>query len=150
MTTVNPEVRDCMTAHVITVDVSDSVYDAAELIIGKSIGCVVAIRNDDIAGMVTKGDIIKNSILAGQDPKKTRVSSIMVTPVISVSPDTDLEEAAKIMSRRNISKLPVIDPESGLLVGILSSTDVIRIEPKYVEHLADLIKSRSSSSSRAM
>jgi CBS domain-containing protein len=150
MATVNPEVRDCMTARVITVDVSDSVFDAAELIIGNSIGSVVVMRDDDVAGMVTKGDIMKNIILAGQDPKKTGVSSIMVTPVISISPDTDLEEAAKTMSRRNISKLPVIDPESGLLVGILTSTDVIRIEPKYVEHLADLIKSRSTSSSRAM
>ncbi len=140
-----PQVRDCMTAQVTTLDVSDTVFDAAEAIIHHSVGCVVVMRNDDIAGILTKGDVIKSSLLSDQDPKKTKLSSVMVTPVISVSPDSSLEEAAKIMSNRHVSKLPVIDDESGLLVGILTSTDVMRVEPKYVEYLTDLIKSKSTS-----
>ncbi|MFI5420348.1 MAG: CBS domain-containing protein [Nitrososphaerales archaeon] len=48
------------------------------------------------------------------------------------------------MSNRNVSKLPVIDDQSGLLVGIITSTDIIRIEPGYVGYLKDLIFSKSS------
>jgi len=138
---VNPEVRDYMGMKVVTADVSDSVFDVASKLIEGKVGCVVIMQNDDIAGMVTKGDIIKNTILSAQDPKKLRASSIMTTPVVTISPDNSLEEAAKKMSERRISKLPVIDDESGLLVGIITSTDIIRVEPNYVSHLKGLIAS---------
>ena len=65
----------------------------------------------------------------------------MVSPVVTISSDDSLEQAAKKMSERHVSKLPVVDDESGLLVGILTSTDIIRVEPTYVEYLKDLISS---------
>ena len=133
-----------MTMKVVKVDASDSVFDAAEKMIENNVGCVVVIRNDDVAGMVTKGDIIKRSLLKLQDPKETRVSSIMTTPVVTIGPDESLEEAARIMSNRQVSKLPVIEDDSGLLVAIITSTDIIRIEPGYVGYLKDLIFSKSS------
>jgi CBS domain-containing protein len=137
------QVRDYMTMKVIVVDASDSVFDAAEMT-KNNIGCVVVTQNNDIAGIVTKGDIIKRSLLQLQDPKKTRVSSIMTTPVVTVGPDESLEEAARIMSNRQVSKLPVLEDKSGLLLAIITSTDIIRIEPGYVGYLKDLIFSKSS------
>ena len=71
----------------------------------------------------------------------------MSTPVISIDQEASLEDAAKIMSERHVSKLPVLDPE-GLLVGIITSTDVIRVEPEYVKYLEDLMHSKSSSTVR--
>ena len=147
MSAATSQVRDCMSMRLITVDASDSVYDAAEIMTENHVGCTVVMQNDDIAGIITKGDIIKNCLLTNQDPKKVRASSIMSTPVVTVSPDDSLEQAAKKMSARNVSKLPVVDDESGLLVGMITSTDVMRIEPSYVEYLKELIHSRSSSSS---
>ena len=137
----SPEVRDYMGRKVITADASDSVFDATTRMIERNVGCIVVTQNDDIAGIITKGDIIKNTILKFQDPKSVRVSSIMVTPVFTIPPDDSLEEAAKLMSERHISKLPVIEDESGLLVGIITSTDIIRVEPEYVGYLKDLITS---------
>ena len=51
------------------------------------------------------------------------------------------------MSERHVSKLPVLDTE-GLLVGIITSTDIIRVEPEYIKYLEDLIYSKSSSTVR--
>ena len=130
-----------MAMKVVTADASDSVFDAIAKMIGGDVGCIVVMQNDDIAGIVTKGDVIKNSFLKLEDPRKTRVSSIMSTPVVTISPDDSLEQAARVMSERNVSKLPVVDDESGLLVGIVTSTDIIRVEPKYVEYLKGLISS---------
>ena len=124
-----------------TADVSDSVYDVTEKMILRNVGCIVITQNDDIAGIVTKGDVIRNIILKTQDPKSVRVSSIMVTPVVTASPDDSLEKAAGLMSEKLVSKLPVIDDESGLLVGIITSTDIIRAEPGYVKYLKELISS---------
>ncbi len=136
---VNPEVRDYMAQKVVTADASDSVFDIATQLIVNKVGCVVVMENDDIAGIVTKGDIIKNTLLTGQDPKKLRASSIMSTPVVTSSPDDSLEDAARKMSERRVSKLPIIDDESGLLVGIISSNDILRVEPSYITHLKGLI-----------
>jgi CBS domain-containing protein len=139
--TANPGVREYMTMKVITADASDSVFDVATKMIEGNVGCVVITQNDDIAGIVTKGDIIRNTILKLNDPKKMRASSIMVTPVVTISPDESLEIAAKRMSERHVSKLPVIDDESGLLVGVITSGDIMRLEPSYVEFLKELITS---------
>ena len=138
------QVRDYMTMKVVKVDASDSVFDAAEKMIENKVGCVVVIQNDDIAGIITKGDIIKRSLLKLQDPKTTRASSIMTTPVVTIGPDESLEDAARLMASRQVSKLPVIEDDSGLLVAIITSTDIIRIEPGYVGYLKDLIFSKSS------
>ncbi len=137
----NPEVRDYMAMKVVTADVSESVFDVATKMIEDNVGCVVIMRNDDIAGVVTKGDIIRNTILKLSDAQKMRISSVMNTPVVTISPDDSLEDAAKKMSERHVSKLPVVDEESGLLVGIISSSDIMRMEPSYVEYLKDLIAS---------
>lgn len=141
----NPQVRDYMAMKVATVDASDSVYDAATRMIEAKVGCIVVTQNDDIAGIVTKGDIIRNTILKVQDPKLVRVSSIMATPVVTISPDDSLEQAAKLMSERHVSKLPVVDDESGLLVGIVTSTDIIHMEPGYIDYLKELIASSTRS-----
>jgi CBS domain-containing protein len=138
------QVRDYMTMKVVEVDASDSVYDTAEKMTANNVGCVVVTENDDIAGIVTKGDIIKRALLKLLDPKTTRVSTIMTAPVVTISPDDSLEEAAMMMSDRQVSKLPVMDDVSGLLVAIITSTDIIRIEPGYVGYLKDLIFSKSS------
>ena len=133
-----------MAMKVVVVDASDFAFDAAKKMIETNVGCVVVMQQDDIAGVITKGDILRNSILKELDLKKTRVSAVMSTPVISVDQEATLEEAAKIMSDRRVSKLPVLDSE-GLLVGIVTSTDVIRVEPEYVSYLEDLIHSKSTS-----
>jgi len=65
----------------------------------------------------------------------------MVTPVVTISPDDSLEAAAKRMSERHVSKLPVVDDESGLVVGVITSSDIMRLEPSYVEFLKELITS---------
>ncbi|HYB04052.1 MAG TPA: CBS domain-containing protein, partial [Nitrososphaerales archaeon] len=99
----NPEVRDYMAMKVVTADVSDSVFDVTKKMMEGSVGCVVIMQNDDIAGVVTKGDIIRNTVLKLSDPQKMRISSIMNTPVVTISPDDSLEFAAKKMSERHVS-----------------------------------------------
>jgi len=143
----SPSVSDSMTMKVVVADVSDSVLDVAQKMIENNVGCIVAMQQDDIAGVVTKGDILKKSILNNLDIAKTRVSAVMSTPVVSVDQEASLEDAAKIMSERRVSKLPVLNSE-GLLVGIVTSTDIIRVEPDYVRYLEDLIHSKSSSTGR--
>ena len=48
-------------------------------------------------------------------------------PVITVAPDATLGEAARVMHRRTVKRLAVVDPESGTIVGIVSRTDLLKV-----------------------
>ena len=54
-----------------------------------------------------------------------RSHQIMTRPVITVTPDTTIAEAATTMLQRHVSGLPVVDP-TGKLVGIISEGDFLR------------------------
>ena len=137
------EIRHYMTMRALTCDVSDSLYNAAEKMIKNNVGSVVVTKNGDVAGILTKGDILNCCILSGGNLKDMAAEAVMSKPVVCILPNKSLEEAARLMSERNVSKLRVID-ESGLLSGIITSTDIIRIEPGYVKFLKDLIESKRS------
>ncbi len=127
-----------MTMRVVSVDASDSVYNAADVIIKNNVGCVVITEYGDLAGILTKGDILRNSLLKLLDPKKTKVGSIMTKSPVTIEASASLEDAAKLMTEKNVTKLPVLD--EGTLVGVISASDIIRIEPTYVSYLRGLIE----------
>jgi CBS domain-containing protein len=77
-------------------------------------------------------------VVAGdKDPNTTLVKDIMSKKVKTISVNKTLEEAAEIMVNSKIKKLPVI--ENKKLVGILTATDLISIQPKLIEALAKLM-----------
>ena len=133
-----PEVRDYMSMRVVSVDASDSVYNAADIMIKNSVGCVVVTEYGDLAGIVTKGDILRNSLLKLLDPKKTTVQHVMTKSPVTIEASASLEDAARLMTEKNVSKLPVLD--EGILVGVISASDIMRVQPTYVTYLRGLIE----------
>ena len=133
-------VEDFMTHNVVTVGVNDSVYDATRKMVESNVGCIVAMSNGEVMGIITKGDILRNSLLKLLDPKTTKVESVMTYPFVTIDSGASLEDAAELMSKRHVSKLPVL--QDGLLVGIITATDIIRVEPEYVKYLRALSENR--------
>lgn len=78
---------------------------------------------------------MKRIVAKGKNAKKTRVKDIMSTPLITTSPDTDAEEAARVMFENRI-KLVVIDQNR--LVGVVSLTDIARAQPSITKLLQKL------------
>ena len=132
-----PEVRDYMSMRVVSVDASDSVFNAADIMIKNSVGCVVVNEYGDLAGIVTKGDILRNALLKLLDPKKTTVQLVMTKSPVTIEASASLEDAARLMTEKNVSKLPVLD--EGILVGVISASDIMRVQPTYVTYLRGLI-----------
>ncbi len=133
-------VVDVMTGRVISVETSDKAYAAVLKMINRDIGSVVVKRNDEVVGIITKGDILRNIVKAGIDPRRATAADVMSKHVVTVEREASLESASRIMTRYNVSKLPVID--SGELVGIITSTDIIKGEPMQVAYLQELVKAR--------
>ena len=133
-------VSDLMIPKVITVDISANVFEAVSKIIEYEVGCVLVLKGEDIAGVVTKGDVLRKAVMLGLDPAATSIERVMSYNVVTISKDATLEEASRLMSLKKVSKLPVL--EDGKLVGIITSTDIIRSEPMMVGYLHELIKAR--------
>lgn len=134
------QVKDYMSMSVLAVDQSESVYDAADKMIKYNVGCIVVMQNKQVAGLLTKGDVIKRTLLAGLDAKKIAAEKIMSKPVVTISPEASLEDAARLMVAKSVSKLPVMS--DGSLVGIITSTDILRIEPTQIHYLRGLLQPR--------
>lgn len=144
------KVKDIMVTEVITIRDDASVEELSQLLLEKKIsGVPVVDGNGRLAGVATEGDlIIKDSdlhfpryfkLLDGiiyleslnkfkSNLKKylgTRVADVMTKDVRTVKEDTPVNEAANLMIRYNINRLPVMD-DQGNLAGIVTRADIVK------------------------
>jgi len=128
---------DIMVEDVITVEEKATIKKAVELMNKHEIGCLIVMKKGKPAGIVTERDMLKRILLEPRDPEKIKVNEIMSTPLIVGKPQMDIEEAVKLMFKRNIKKLPVADKDH--LVGLVTLTDLVRSEQiiKMLKQLPD-------------
>jgi CBS domain-containing protein len=94
-----------------------SLKEVAKIMSSKKIGSLVYLSNGKVKGIVTKGDLVKN-----YDTDK-KVSQVMATEVVTISPEETLKFAAEMMRKKKIKKLPVMSNRE--LVGIVTASDLI-------------------------
>lgn len=129
-----------MVRDVITIDSDHSVKYAARVMNYYSIGSLVVMSKEKIVGILTERDVLTRVVAIGKNSEKMMVADVMSRPLIVVSPTMPLEDAVKIMFQRKIKKLPVVrkDKESSMLVGMLSLTDVARLQPQMIETIKEM------------
>jgi signal-transduction protein with cAMP-binding, CBS, and nucleotidyltransferase domain len=81
---------------------------------------------------MTERDLLKRAVAEAKNVAETRVKDIMSTPLIAVSPGTELGEAVELMFQMNIKKLPVVCSNKHL-AGLVTLTDVARIQPQMMK-----------------
>ncbi|WP_251862119.1 CBS domain-containing protein [Clostridium sp. Marseille-Q2269] len=121
------KVMDVMTKNVATVGRDESIKKAAELMSQYNVGSIPVCENDKVVGVITDRDIALRSVAKGLD-NNIKVSDVMTSNPVMASKDMDIHDAARIMSERQIRRLPVEDNEN--VVGIVSLGD-IAIEPNH-------------------
>ena len=96
--------------------------DATKFMADNNISCIIIVDGDDIKGIVTERDVIK---LVSKDTGSLEkpVKEVMSTKIITISSDKYIDDAADIMNKYKIKKLPVCDDDK--LVGIITTTDLI-------------------------
>lgn len=120
------KLEDVMVKDVVTVDEKTTVKKAVELMNKHEIGCLIVEKRGKPSGIVTERDMLKRILLQSKDPEKIKVNEIMSKPLITGKPEMDIEDAVKLMFKRNIKKLPVADKDH--LVGLVTLTDLVRSE----------------------
>ncbi len=139
---VTLRVEDVMIKEVISIDENSTVKEAAEIMNKFEIGCLLIVKGGKAMGIVTERDILKRVVAESKDATETRVKDIMTSPLVVVEPDTDLEEAVKLMFQMKIKKLPVVDGRN--LVGLVSLTDIARFQPQIIKILKQLAARQSA------
>lgn len=133
-------VRDIMARNVKTVRTDDTVLEAVSKMNKFRIGSVIVTNNGRPVGIITERNILQRIVEPGLDPAVVRAKDIMSSPLITIDPNAAVEEAAQIMARKQIKKLPVV--ENDKVVGIISTSDIVRTSPTQLGILEELLRVR--------
>jgi len=130
-------VQDIMSTNVVSVEATQTVKNAARSMAKFGISGLVVLHEGNLAGILTERDILVRVVTSGINPESVHVKDVMSEPVIVVNPAMPVEKAVNIMLHEKIKKLPVVegDEEHIKLVGILSITDIARLQPKLLESI---------------
>ncbi len=88
------------------------------------IGCIVVLESNRLAGIFTERDVLSRVVGAGLDAKIMRVADVMSRNVMTIPPETTVEETMAIFTEKRCRHLPVV--ESGRMIGLISIGDISR------------------------
>ena len=127
-------IKEWMSKNVITVKDDDSLSDAIHLFKKKIISTVPVLKDGDLVGIVTDGDVKKAAPSDATSLDKFEIMSlidtvpihsIMSKPVVTIEADHTIDEAARIMLSSGISGMPVLDKNKDI-EGIITKSDLFR------------------------
>ena len=136
------KLRDIMSREIASINSNDSIEKAAQLMKQHNIGSIPVCNQNSIVGIVTDRDIALRSVASGQTNQQS-VSEIMTANPVIGTPDMDVHEAVRIMSDKQIRRLPVVENNS--LVGMVALGD-ISVEPKLQDNAETALKNISKPS----
>ena len=121
-----------------TIDAKMTVADAAKAMARWKVGSLILVEGPKPVGIVTEGDISR-SVAKGVDPSRASLRS-MKKRLITVKPETKLEDAARLMASEGIKKLPVVDGDK--LQGIITESDIVAASFDLVTSLKEMVITR--------
>ena len=118
------KVRDIMTSdELATATLDTTLEEIANMMKEENVGAIPILDEDDtLAGIITDRDIVVRAIAEGQDPSSCTAEEILSEQMHTITPDAALEEAADLMARHKIRRLPVL--EDGAIIGMISLGDI--------------------------
>jgi CBS domain-containing protein len=109
---------------VVSVPPDATVYQALELIAGKDIGSVLVMEGDALLGVFSEREYARNVALQGRHSRETKITDVMFAPPITITPETRIDEAMRLMTEHHIRHLPVLSGSA--VMGIISIGDIVK------------------------
>ena len=138
-------VGDVMVDDVLTIDASDSLLDAAQLMREGNVGVLPVVSEGRLRGIITDRDIVVRGIAEGAVPAMTKVGECASWDIVCARPDSSIAEAMEVMSDCQIGRLPVVNPDNQV-IGIVTLSSLALRSPAQGEALetAQEVSKRSS------
>ena len=119
--TIELWIRQVIDNSVLSVNSTVPAFEVAKLMEESKTGAVIVLENHIPVGIVTNKDL-SVKIIAHSYPADTPIRRVMSSPLISISPETDMKTASELMTSRKIRKLPVI--ENDQVVGMVIASNI--------------------------
>ncbi|MBR9699985.1 CBS domain-containing protein [Candidatus Woesearchaeota archaeon] len=133
------KVKDLMNTSPTTIFSHDTIQKAAEEMARASHGFLTVLHtvaDKRVIGVVSNQDIIEKVLAKGKDPKEITVENIMTPDIVHISPDASSAAALQLMRKYRIKRILVI--ENQVLLGIVTSNDILDAMMKYKKDLLDM------------
>jgi CBS domain-containing protein len=119
-------VSDWMSPHVVTAEAHEPIQKVYTLIMESGFTAFPVVRKKQLVGLVSRRDLIRAGRVrkALDNPARVEVEAVMTKEVITVTPDTSTADAAGLIVKHDISRMPVV--EGGRIVGIIDRHDLLK------------------------
>jgi CBS domain-containing protein len=121
-------VKEAMSTNIEAVGPGTTAQECASKMDRSGIGLLPVWQDGGLIGVVTDRDICCRVVAGGRDPAKTTAREIMTAGAASCFEDEDCTEAARVMEKRNVRRLMVLNRNKAM-VGLLSVDDLARFSP---------------------
>lgn len=137
-------VRDVMRRQVYGIAANDAIVDAAREMVLRSVDSLLVVDGDLLLGIVTERDVLRaalpsvGELMQDESWAELRdlvgvasghfgvpVRMIMTIHVVTTTPETPLTQALASMMAKGFRRLPVVEPETGVVLGTISQRDVL-------------------------
>jgi len=133
--------KDVMVKEVVKVNSCTLVDNAVKMMNKNNIGCLIVEDNGEARGIVTQRDLLEKVLEKAKDPRKLAVSDIMTKKLVVGNPEMEIHEAARLMFKRKIKKLPIV--ENGKLIGLITLTNIARTI-SFDQEMMDIVEKLSN------
>jgi CBS domain-containing protein len=138
-------VKDIMSSPVITTDVDAPSNKIAKLMEENKFGCVIVTNEDGKPlGIITERDLVIRVLAKNLKPEAVKAKDVMSSPLATIEPDANINDAARRMSRLDVRRLGVL--YKGDLIGLVSSKDILAIMPELIEIIQERTKIETETS----
>jgi CBS domain-containing protein len=131
---------------VLSIPPGASVYQAIEVMAEKSVGALLVMDGEQLLGIVSERDYARKVVLQGHSSKDTPVSTIMSSPVLTVTRQHTVGECLRIITDKHFRHLAVM--EQGTVVGVVSIGDLVNCiiseQEQTIKHLHAYISGAAS------
>ena len=143
----NTRVKDVMAKDPVMVESEKTVKETAVEMDRSGHGCLLVTSGGRIVGIITERDLVRKAMTKGGNVSRTKIKNIMSSPLIVVTPDVSVEEAAKVMAKHKVRRLPVIGP--GGLAGLITVTDIAKYLASQSESHPSVLNAMARSNTRS-
>jgi CBS domain-containing protein len=119
------KIQEIMTPNPACCGPETNVGEVARLMVDHDCGEIPVVRDGKPIGVITDRDIAARAVAVGRNPLEMKASDLMSSPVITVSPSTDVDECCETMEEHRIRRVPVVD-ERGSCCGMVSQADIAK------------------------
>jgi CBS domain-containing protein len=119
------KIQDIMTADPACCAPETNLREVARLMVDHDCGEIPVTRDGKPIGVVTDRDIAARAVAVGRNPLELTARDCMSSPVITVTPSTDVKDCCDTMEQHQIRRVPVVD-SNGVCCGMVSQADIAK------------------------